>query len=757
MMGIGIGRGALAAVSLLAIAAPGYAQSEAPPEEETTGLADIVVMAQKRSENIQKVPIAISAISGEALGEQGIRNVNSIVGQVPSMAITTPYGDAIPTFSLRGISAVDYSQNQSGPIALYVDEVYKGPPALTSMQIFDVDRIEVLRGPQGTLYGKNTTGGAVNIYTRQPDLNDGFSGNLTLGYGRFNRRTANGGANIPIVTDTIAARLAFTATKARGFVKNRLPGNADQGGIDDWAVRASVAIRPADNLDVTLRYTRSKSSPSGYGPIADGIGAGGIGLPGTPDLQTGYTRDGLGFFENESDRTGRLRVRNQSAAARINWSISDSVDFTSLTSFDKGSFVAEEDADGSPFNILHLDYQSEAKAFSQDLRLASAGSGPLTWLVGAYYNRDRIRSYQIYRYFYEFAGSVTGDPEADCLNSFLIGCRAENDFQQVRKSFAGYAQGTYRFDNGLSITAGLRYTKDDNRLDYYHANLGYVDPASGQEVAGSLVTISAPPVSRLRNHNFSGKIGAAYEFSSGTLAYANFSRGYRGGSFNGVAFFDPSEVTVAKPEKLDAYEVGLKTQAFDRRLRLNIAGFHYSYINQQFIDITPSFLQILYNAPRSTLWGGEVEVLVRPVEPLTLRLGGSYLNAKFKEIELSGIDLSGNRMLLAPKWTLAGGLDWSIVDGSAGSLKLHTDSRYSSKFYFEAFNVSGLEQKSYWVHDARLTFTTANKAVAVSGWVRNLANEKYRVYRSNLAGTFNYNYGQRGRPREYGVELTYQF
>ena len=727
------------------------AQSNDAAESAEEGLGEIVVTATKRSENIQKVPIAVSALTGDQLAKQGVANVTGIASQVPNLQIAMPYSDAIPIFSLRGISAVDYAQNQSSPVGLYVDEDYKGVSVFTSLQLFDVERVEVLRGPQGTLFGKNTTGGAVSVTTKSADVSAGFTGNITAGYGRFDRFEILGGINIPLIDDKLAARIAFTRTKADGFVKNLAPGLADLGSIDDWAVRASVTANPTDRLKLELRYTHSESTPLGYGVLAEDIGPGGVGF-------TGYDRSGLGFFESEVDTVGFLDIRNDSASMRLNWDISNSATLTSVTTYNTGRWLTKEDADGSPFNILTSNYASDAKAFSQDLRITSTDNVPLKWLVGAYFYRDSVEYGVTTRYYYTFAGDNNINGQLDCFDDGFTGCAYSNDLRQVRNSFAIYTHNDYRFDNGLTITAGLRYTHDDNRLDRYNAWLGFLDPATGQEDLRAAPTISGTPaVNRLKSSNLSGKLGVSYETKGGTLFYASASRGYRGGAFNGQAAVDPSEITIARPELLYAYEVGAKMQTTDRKLRLNTAAFFYDYRNQQFLDVSPNSLVILYNAPKSHLWGLEAELMAQPAPKLGARLGLSYLNSKYKDNTLQGQDLSGNALIVAPEWTLNGGIDWDIVDSSIGKVSLHTDSRYTSRLYFDAFNSRTVSQQGYWVHDARLSYAPANDAFEIAAWIRNIGNKKYKVYKLELLELYNYNYSMRGRPREFGVQASFRF
>jgi len=607
------------------------ARAQSTTADDAAELEPVTVTAQRRVEDIQKVPISITALSGDRLAQSGVFNVTGIASQVPNMATTTPYGDAIPVFSLRGVSAVDFSQNQSSPVATYVDEVYKGLPVLTSLQVFDVDRVEVLRGPQGTLYGKNTTGGAVNFFTRTASVDAGVNGYLNVGVGSLNRREFSAAVGAPI-GDKFAARLAGQVTRVDGMVKNFYPGAPDQGEIRDSAVRLSAAWVPSDAVKVLFRFTASESTPTSYGVLAVNIGRAG---PGGIGFGTNYFRDGLSFWQNSSDTPGVTRIRNHGGSMTVKWDVNDNLAFTSISSYDEGKWLTIEDADGSPFNILTDRYDNSAHAISEDLRLGSQGKGAFNWLAGLYWYKDSAHVQTKNQYYHEFTGlDANGQPL--CFDDFFTGCSVSNDFLQKRDSYAAYAQGTYAVNDRLSLTAGLRYTKDRNHLDRYESWLGYLDPATRIEITKAVQTITAPPIDRLDTTNWSGKLGVEYQFSDRTMMYGSISRGYRGGSFNGQAFYSPDEVTVANPEKVTAYEVGAKTQLLDNRVRLNGAMFYYDYKNQQFINVTPQLLQILYNAPKSRLYGAEFELEARPVQLLTVRLGGSYLNGKYQKAELQG-------------------------------------------------------------------------------------------------------------------------
>ena len=728
--------------------------AEAVAATSDSGLSDIVVTAQKRSENIQRVPIAITALSGDQLRAQHVTNINAIGAQVPSLTVASPYADSIPLFSLRGISTLDISQNQSSPVAVYVDEVYKGLGLLSSLQVFDLDRVEVLRGPQGTLYGKNTTGGAVNFYTIKPDLNAGYTGYLSVGIGNFNRYESSGAINVPIVPGLLAARGAFTYARERGFVKNLI--GADQNSINDLAGRLSIEFKPNDRLNFIFRYTQSRSRPTGYGLLAEDI------VPNVGVAGFGYTRSGLGFFENESELVGFQRLRNRSLALTAVWDVADSVSLTSVTGYDGGQWRVEEDTDATPLNLIQSDYFSRARAFQQDLRLSSRGNGPLKWLLGAYYYRDSVQADVNLRFFYGFAGDNNGNGQLDCFDDGFTGCSYRNELRQIRKSYALYTQQSYAITDRVAVVAGLRYTHDNIALDYYRSFLSYLDPATGQEVRDFAAIIVAPPPGRdhRTNQNISGKIGANFQITPQTLVYASLSRGYRGAAFNGQGIFSADEITVADPERLDSLEMGLKTQLHENRLRINTAIFYYDYRNQQYLNTDTSSgapLQVLYNAPRSRLWGGEVEVSAKPIDVIDVHLGGSYLNSKYRKATLLGINVAGNQLILAPKWTFNAAVDWKVIDRDIAVLSLHGDMRYTSAQFYDAFNDPAVSQPNYAIFNASATLGLSDNDLKLTGWIKNIANRKYRVIEINAQQSFFTNLAQRGRAREFGVTAAYSF
>ena len=398
--------------------APSSPSETAPAEDEALG--EIVVTAQKRSEKLQDVPISITAISGEVLSRSRISLGNQLVQLVPNLQSNGAIGHSQPIFSLRGVSMNDYSLNQSGPVATYYDEVYKGNPAILGIALYDLERVEVLRGPQGTLYGKNTTGGAVNLITRAPDFaTDGY---LNVGIGNYGRHEADGAIQTAL-TDKLAARGAFTFARADGYYENLLPGKSDMQSTRYWGARGSLLLNATDNLKFTLRASTSFENPihdaiyAQPGPLGTGAGVYSLfhGLDPALNPRTDYFRSpDMDRRSTESNNVLRSRNRTYSVSLNTQYDVGERFSLTSITSFDRGRFFYEEDADGSPLKVFEESFYDKARQFAQDLRIASIGEGPFNTLIGAYYFRENVFNSRPYPF------SVTSTPTSMACSIITI-------------------------------------------------------------------------------------------------------------------------------------------------------------------------------------------------------------------------------------------------------------------------------------------------------------------------------------------------
>ena len=715
-------------------------------------LEEVVVTAQKKTESLQEVPVSVSVLGQDSLGNLKFRNTQEIASQAPNVQMLGSNGDAQLVLGMRGITQSDYSPNGTGAVALYVDEVYMGATPLASgVQLFDVERIEMLLGPQGTLYGKNATGGAVNIISTRPKM-DSTSGYLNLGLGDYGLRNMAGAID-GMLSENWGARLAFTSTENDGLVENKLAGADDQSQIKESAFRLSLQYEN-ENVSALLRLHNSRSRANHSGILlieADG-GAenGGVGLG-----NTGYGRDNLGFHESEVNRVEEKEFDLSGVNLTINYEL-DEYTITSITSYDDAEYFVPEDADGSPYHLLEDDFRAVTTQFAQDFRLTTNFDGNFNFITGLYYSNDETDGETRFRWLSDF-GDTTQPLPNDCLDTFFLGCYYSNSYKQTRDTKAAYFHSTYQLTDDLTLTAGLRYTKDGIEIEDYTSWLGEAQNSFDQVEDGpSLGSLGLDGRNdEINDTNTSGKIGLDWFVNSDVMIYGSYSTGYRGSAFNGFAF-DPSEFSSVKPEELKAWEIGFKSTLQNGRTRLNGAIFHYTYENQQFL-IFDGGLQTLLNAGESEITGLELQVTSQLTDKLKFNAGIGYLDAQYTTMSYAGIDLSGNTLPSAPETNVNVSLDYDLWQSERAWVQLHYDASYVSKQYFEPFNDDRLSQSGYVVHNLRLNVAVEDEEHALGLYIKNVADKEYAVYSVDLVADWNGLFFFRGAPRTFGVDYKYSF
>lgn len=732
---------ALASVSHIA---PAHAQASDQLSEEANKNYNnvIVVTASKRSENLQDVPISMSAVTGDALAASKTIVADELVTKVPNLQLNGIAGDNIPIFALRGVSMFDYSFNQSSPVATYYDEVYKGNFAFLGVSMFDLERVEVLRGPQGTLYGKNTTGGAVNLISKAPELGD-TNGYARFGYGNYDRTDLDGAVNVPL-GDSAALRVAGTFSRASGWFENVVPDQPNLGGVRQFGLRGSLKVEPNPSVNFVLRASTSYQNPRNYGIFSE------------PEA---INRVGLTRRQIASNETSRRKARTHSVSLTANAELNDALTLTSITSWDRGTLDIVEDTDGLPIQLLEIAYFDRATQFAQDLRLTSDFDGPFNFILGAYYNREKVFNRTTLRLLQDVAsgGDVDMDGDVDdddcALTTIGEACQFRNSFDQIKKSFAIYTDLSYEITDAVTLRGGLRFTRDTGRQNNFIAEI--LAP-SGTVFGATIPTPTTSP--SFRNSDFSGKIGIDFKTAGDDLIYATISRGYRAPSFNAQAFFDPSEVSVAEKETVYSYEIGAKTQFANNAVTLNLAGFYYDYSNQQFINVDPTTAaQVLLNIPKSRIFGGEAELTAFLSDNVTIRSALGLIDTKVKRGVVSGLDVAGNDLANAPSVSLSGGFDVTAFDNDSGKLSLHGEMSYISGQFFEVINIPRLEQGGYALLSGHIDWQSADGRFSASIWGKNLTNKFYYTSRVDLLGGFGFDYNHIGNPRTYGVSVGVSF
>ncbi|MET0365297.1 MAG: TonB-dependent receptor [Sphingobium sp.] len=734
---------AIVTALLCGAAAPALAQTEPQADASTD---DIVVTAQRRSQSLLDVPLAISAIGGDALTSKGITNSASLATAVPNLQVSSSFGRTQPNFSLRGISvANEFNSNQASPVGVYIDDVYIAARTSHGMGLFDLDRVEVLRGPQGTLFGRNTTGGAINFITKQPKLK-GTEGYLEGGYGNFNTYKVQGAVETTMVEDELGLRVAVNYEKGDGQIRNVYPGGPDANSVNTLQGRVALRVKPGNGpLDIKIRAYAGRDKGTQATPL---------GIP--------TQRGNLGFFEVNENRVGLSRTKAWGVAANVALELSPTVTLTSITSYDGGSLDLDQAADGSPNDVLDIKWQSKFRQFSEEARVNYDGDS-LKLVGGLFYGWDRTITDNRFN-----IGSALG---AGIDGGFF------QHYRQERRSYAAFLQGDYDLTDKLVLTLGARYTWDRGQ---YRDGYAYLFAGSvGQSMTPLATTVpcnGAPgtcaydPNARFsldgRNNAMTGRAALSYTFDSGLLVYASYSRGYRSGAFNGGSYTSSAGVNYVAPERVNAYEAGVKGRFLDNRLTLSAAGFYYDYTNQQVQDLRAGPVNILVNAPKAEVYGGEVEATLRLSPRFVLNGSAGYLHAQYKELTLQGVNLAGNDLPFAPRWTLQGGFDWKIIDTGTDRVTFSPSANYFTRQYFSPFNEknvpgagqvnSELQQGAYVKVNAAVSWAHDN--LELRGWINNAFNEKVLAYGLDLRGAgFTYNLLVPAAPRTYGVTARITF
>jgi iron complex outermembrane receptor protein len=729
-------------------------------------LTEVLVTAEKRVERLQDVPIAITALDSDALTESRITRPDELVQLVPGLQANAGINPSQPIYAIRGISMNDYSLNQEGPVATYYDEVYKGNPAILGVSFYDLERVEVLFGPQGTLYGKNATGGAVNVITRSPDFTT--EGYVTGTLGNYDRREAQGAFQTAL-SDRLAVRVAFTFDRAAGWFKNYFPGQPNMSETRNWGVRGTLLFKASDQLSFTLKLSTSLENPIHAGiysqPGPMGVGAGVYDIYHDLDPNSNPNTD---YFRpswlcqrcTQSNTAVREENRTYGVALTTKYTISDSLALTAITSYDLGNYFYEEDGDGSPLSVINDNFYDEDHQFAQDLRIATTGSGRLSSLLGVYYFDERVSNINGLPLFTDVDANLDGVLNyLDCEIASPISCNFQNRFHQHKTSEAVYTDDSYKLTDQLTLRAGLRFTHDDAKLTgFLSQEYGTDGVLIANLIPGSTSDLSATTGRSFTTNNVSPKIGIDYKTQAGDLLYATFSRGYRGGSFNGQAYFLPEELSTTRSETVSAYEIGAKTSWLDRRLELNGAAFYYQYRNQQFIDVDPvTGAQPLVNLPLSRIYGAELNLAARPVRVVKITGGVALLSTRVEEGTLGGQSIVGNSIVNAPKFSTTMAIDWDIAQGDWGSVAARLDGNYVSKQYFDLENRPTTTQGGYGLLNARVGWKSETGKVGVDLWIRNIADTFYATDKIDLISGFGFIYNRVGDPRTFGITGTYGF
>jgi len=727
--------------SSVAVSYPAMAQDETPVS--SFAIEEIVVTAQRRSQSLLSVPLAVSTIGGDAMLRRGITEPTDLASIIPNLQVNDSTGGAEPNFTLRGVGlGNDYSSNQASPVGVYVDDAYLAFRATHGGQMFDLERVEVLRGPQGTLFGRNTTGGAINFITRKPELS-GVGGYVDAGYGNYNDIRINSAGELTLVEDVLGVRAAVSYGSHDGYVNNVFPGGKDLANADNLRTRLSVRYQPSDNLDINLRLFASRARQIQPGVVALGVGSNGI------NPFSGYSRGNLGFFEVSSDNPHLNKYNSEGGALTVKFDLSDVWSLQSLTSYDTAMSLFGQDVDGSPVDLLETVFNSRYSEFNQELRIVYE-QGMIAAQGGVFYGHDKAQInnlYSIFQFLNDF--NIPADPTL-----VAGGATIDQAYDQIRTSKAIFGQADIQLFPELTLTLGARYTEDVAEYKNGTSVVGDYDFTPIVQVIG---VPGAPLNRRGKNSAFTGRAALSYQFDEGLLVYASYNRGYRAGTFNGSGYLDPSQISFVKPERVNAYEVGAKGRFLDGRIRLAAAAFYYDYINQQIQDqVGP--VAFLRSAGVSTIQGVELEVDAKLASVILFSGSIGYTNSNYDSLSLQNVVLDGNKLPFTPSVTASGRIDYSVENVGGGELTLSPSMTYTSSQWFTPYNDAlgyGVYQEGgYLLFDVVAEWK--RDAWSFRIWGKNFTNKKHYTYATNLQ-PFGFDYFNVNQPRTFGGAIRYEF
>jgi outer membrane receptor protein involved in Fe transport len=782
------------AIGLAGIANPAFAAADQAAGDEA-GVGEIIVTANKRNESISKVGASIAAFDTSMLENRNIVRLDELAKSVPNLALA-PSTHGTPVFTLRGIGFNSDSLGVYPAVSLSLDQAPMPFPVLAGHSLYDLERVEVLKGPQGTLFGQNSTGGAINFVAAKPtkELQAGFN----LNYGRFNEVQGTMYVSGP-VSDTLGFRLAVDAAHRDDWQYNytRDDSNGEQNYI---AARLITVWEPSDRLKFELNVNGSvdRSEPQALQIIAS--------LPSNPaaptpqELNAPLTprnlraanwsnsgRRGVGTQSDTESAEPRGNRKLFQAFLRADYGITDDISLTSITTFNHMTQDMAFDLDGSQFELVDNPRgEGTIDDFNQEVRLsnASAAGTRFRWTVGANYNYSKVDELQIITY---------GDNSLSNAGTNFI--HESNVLNKGRmNTYAAFANGEYDVTEQITLKAGVRYTSTNNRnrmcgsdttgdqqLSSLFRLLGNL--LGGQDIPigpGDCISLNAQnlpgdPINiTLKEDNVSWRAGIDFKPSNSTLLYANISRGYKAGAFPVITGATQAVFSPARQESVTSYEAGFKTKLADNAISLSSAVFYQDYRNKQIQGTVNTalfgLLQRLDNVPRSSIFGVEADVSIRPTTGLTLTGSASYLSTKVKEysgITVFGVqkDFAGSRLPFAPTWSLNGDIDYRIPTASGGEVFVGAGVNYRT--YQDAYiagsdlqipdngvnrwlNRTPFRIDGYALVDGRLGYTFPGDKVTVSAWGKNLFNT-FNV--QNIISYNNIITQATGMPAMYGFSL----
>ena len=775
-------------------------------------LEEIIVTAQKREQNIQDVGIAITAFSGEQMRQLGYTNAQQITALAPGVHTVQPNGEANYALAIRGAANSDFVANQESPVSMYVDEVYISQMSGAGFMLFDMERVEILRGPQGTLYGRNATGGLAHFVTNKPEQEFGGYGQVTVGeYDQVKFQGAVTGA----LTEGLSARLSVSTHHNSGYVENRLdPGN-DLNNANDYAGRMQLLFEPNEDFSLLLnaRYSLQEIRTGFFENVSGSLDEVGNGVK--EDNCSLYTNfngycDGDGDnFAGDYDKLGHNDLETYGFTGTMKWQLGDNL----LTVIMDRQGVERdyiEDSDASPHADFNFFLNTDAEQWSTEVRL-DGETDRLRWVAGYYYldidiadangaeipglgtdsmgtggNPVGVGNFEAFGFdpvsaflaagLFGLSGPALGLPDpADAY----VG--VDNPYQQQKDSWSLFGQLEYELNEQFTVIGGFRWI--DETVDFHYEsnvvwfpNDGSVErngnPNIAVPTAAFIEILGYPPLSKLDYDGeyseglWSAKVELDWRPNDNLLAYASWNRGVKGGGFNAplnplLVLAQPQGVVSSQDEfdvqfsfgeeELNAFEVGFKSSLMDGLARFNASAYYNDYKDFQAFTIV-SLATNVVSAPDAESIGFETELFLTPAEGLDVAFGLSY-----NDMDVTLADGSKTTSIQSPKWNVNGLVryEWPAFNG--GSMAIQGDIHYRSKHHHSVTRADAVTENGYHIANARLSYTSAGGKWEAAVFAENITDENYVVQSFDIAAVLGWIEEYYGRPRWVGGSIAYHF
>ncbi|MCB1677062.1 MAG: TonB-dependent receptor [Halioglobus sp.] len=756
-------------------------------------LEEVVVTAQKREQSIQEVPVSVSAFTAKNMQNMGLQTVGDTLNFVPNVARSSgPSSTSDAFFFFRGVGQVDNNVNVDPGVAVYIDDVYLGRTQGASFDLVDIQRVEILRGPQGTFFGRNTVGGAVSIHTTDPADEFGFKARVAAG--ERNRMDASAAWEIP-VSERLGARFSLFTRNQDGWARSQYTGDT-YGDVDDVGGRLKVVWDATDDVQVGLAadYTDGGGSPIpssllAFNPDAGSLKAGSLG-PGIPPFDTpGGGPTGVPFppdtaADLDSDPFDRdikvsipagLDTDRGGVSLHLDWT-PDAFTFRSITAWRMVDQTTYTDLDSGGYSIYDAVFGVDQDQFSQEFQfLGDAFDGRLHWLLGLYYFEESVQGMTDL-----CTGTNTAIPSGmpPPFPGFFPGPAARGDGRCLSfvsnidldvESYAAFGQVEYDITDKLTALVGFRYT-DEEKTQAFDT---YSDNTDG------VVSIFPPPIAPLPGtidyavspnnpflmvpyeyndswDEFSPKLGLNYQATDNLMLYISWSNGFKSGGFSGRATpLKPLEAY--DPETIETWEVGIKSEWLDRRLRLNAAAFYSEYDDVQLLilesGITANAQFITANGGNNEIQGVEFELFALPTPNLQFTLGAGWLDTEWAKLALGSVD-KDDVLANAPEYTINASAQYTFGLGDFGKLALRADYSYTDDVSYQPENDPGEIQDGYGFVNVRASLTPNESAWSISLYGRNVTDEEYFLIMNDTRGDLGINIATPAPPAEWGLEVT---